>query len=102
MHAHVSKEEWVFRGLAIAMCLAMMGMAVMPLAVGDLLYKITHDSKVAGAGFAVGTGVAGRYIGPVIATAAASAVEEGALLTALGVATGGTALILLAGIGTAY
>ncbi len=29
-HAHVSKEEWVFRGLAIAMCLAMMGMAVMP------------------------------------------------------------------------
>ncbi len=31
MHTHVSREEWVFRGLAIAMCLAMMGMAVMPL-----------------------------------------------------------------------
>ena len=30
MHAHVSKEEWVFRGLAIAMCLAFLGMAVMP------------------------------------------------------------------------
>ena len=35
MYAHVSKEEWLFRGLAIAICLAMVGMAVMPLAVGD-------------------------------------------------------------------
>ena len=31
MHAHVSKEEWLFRGLAIAMCLAMVGIAVMPI-----------------------------------------------------------------------
>ena len=82
--------------------LAMVGLAVLPISVGDLLYRITHNSKVAGAGFVVGTGVAGRYIGPVVATAVASAVEEGALLTALGVATGGTALILLAGISTAY
>ena len=30
MYAHVSREEWLFRGLAIAMCLAMIGLAVMP------------------------------------------------------------------------
>ena len=35
MYAHVSREEWLFRGLAIVMCLAMVGMAVMPLAVGE-------------------------------------------------------------------
>jgi len=32
----VSREEWMWRGLAIAMCLAMVGLAVMPLAVGEL------------------------------------------------------------------
>ena len=35
MYAHVSREEWLFRGLAIAMVLAMVGMAVMPLAIGS-------------------------------------------------------------------
>ena len=35
MYAHVSREEWLFRGLAIATILALVGMAVMPLAVGD-------------------------------------------------------------------
>jgi len=32
----VSREEWMWRGVAIAMCLAMVGIAVMPLAVGDI------------------------------------------------------------------
>ena len=27
---HVSREEWLFRGLAIVMCLVMVGMVVMP------------------------------------------------------------------------
>jgi len=36
MYAHVSREEWVFRGLAIATILALVGMAVMPTAVGDM------------------------------------------------------------------
>ena len=30
MYAQMSREEWLFRGLAIAMILAMVGMAVMP------------------------------------------------------------------------
>jgi len=30
MYVEVSREEWLFRGLAIAMCLALVGMAVMP------------------------------------------------------------------------
>jgi len=34
MYAHVSREEWLFRGLAIAMVLAMVGLAVMPSIVG--------------------------------------------------------------------
>jgi len=35
MYAHMNREEWVFRGLAIAMVLAMVGLAVMPTAVGS-------------------------------------------------------------------
>ena len=36
----VSREEWMWRGLAIAMCLAIVGMAVMPMAVGDAAYSL--------------------------------------------------------------
>ena len=31
MYANVSREEWVFRGLALAMVLVMVGLAVMPM-----------------------------------------------------------------------
>lgn len=34
MYAYASREEWLFRGLAIAMILALVGMAVMPMSVG--------------------------------------------------------------------
>ena len=46
MYAHVSREEWLFRGLAIAMILAMVGLAVMPsVNIVDLAayYIYTHD-----------------------------------------------------------
>ena len=38
----VSREEWVFRGLAIAMCLAMVGMAVMPLVSNQLAIYLSN------------------------------------------------------------
>jgi hypothetical protein len=44
MYAHVSKEEWMFRGLALAMVLAMVGMAVMPV-VGSGSLTIPHQSN---------------------------------------------------------
>ena len=44
MYANVSREEWVFRGLALAIVLAMVGMAMMPMSygckVGALLWKL--------------------------------------------------------------
>ena len=45
----MSREEWLFRGLAIAMCLAMVGMAVLPaVSVGDVVWYVTN-SDVMGA-----------------------------------------------------
>ena len=35
MYVEVSREEWLFRGLAIAMVLAMVGMAVLPTIVNE-------------------------------------------------------------------
>ena len=71
MHAYVSREEWVFRGLAIAMCLAMVGMAVMPVVVGDIGAvvwwalggdKLPHPWDYATGAFATGAGgAAGAY-----------------------------------------
>ena len=46
MYAHVSREEWLFRGLAIATILALVGMAVLPAVnMVDLAayYIYTHD-----------------------------------------------------------
>jgi len=41
MYAYASREEWLFRGLAIATILALVGMAVMPsVAIGDIGYSI--------------------------------------------------------------
>ena len=74
MHAHVSREEWVFRGLAIAMCLAMVGMAVMPLINGNdvgytLVYLVTNGNKDK----AVDGGIAfGAALGTVTGAAAAA------------------------------
>ena len=69
MYAHVSREEWLFRGLAIATILALVGMAVMPMAVGDmgLIYyyyynnpkgdkMISHGGTVASVGTALTMG----------------------------------------------
>ena len=41
----VSREEWLFRGLAIAMCLAMVGMAVMPMNVGLVHYYCAKQAS---------------------------------------------------------
>lgn len=49
MYAHVIREEWLFRGLATAMCLAMVGLAVLPaVSVGDVVWYVTN-SDVMGA-----------------------------------------------------
>ena len=42
MYAHVSREEWLFRGLAIAMILAMVGLAVMPLVSNQLAIYLSN------------------------------------------------------------
>ncbi len=45
----VNREEWLFRGLAIVMCLAMVGLAVSPaVGVGDIVWYVTN-SDVMGA-----------------------------------------------------
>ena len=91
----VSREEWVFRGLAIAMCLAMVGLAVMP-AVGECKLGVALAIAAAeqhkygqamyssiGAGFVARTAVLKG-----IEVAALSAEEEGALFTAAEFALG--------------
>lgn len=97
MYAHVGREEWIWRGLAIATIVALLGIAVMPLAVGDLGAVIGgiqagmnanswEQAVVNGAwnGFGAGVAGAGIYIG----------------LLGLGVATGGTAFAV--GLGVAF
>jgi len=96
----VSKEEWLFRGLAIAMCLALVGIAVMPsITVGDLLYRITHDSRVAAGGFVAGTLIAYRCVGPAVAGAVATLLAEETLKAALlAIAVGAFGAIVIIGI----
>ncbi len=90
MYAHVSKEEWVFRGLAIAMCLAMVGMAVMP-AVG----VVNIAGVVAGvhAGYHANSMeeaiINGAYEGLLASTVPLAAYG---VLVGAGIATGGAAL----------
>ncbi len=85
MHAHVSKEEWVFRGLAIAMCLAMVGMAVMPgIGLQNLTWYVTHNGAVAG-GVAAGSGA--------VVAAGISAAELSGIALA-GAVTGGIGLVI--------
>ena len=73
MHTHVSREEWVFRGLAIAMCLAMVGLAVMPaVSVGELAaygYETSHHS-LARAAFMTEMIVGGSELSWMMASAA--------------------------------
>ncbi|WP_456327095.1 hypothetical protein [Archaeoglobus sp.] len=92
MYAYASREEWLFRGLAIATILALVGMAVMPLAVGDIGYAIiwyvenVMKKKVDGnaaAGVLATTTVGFAGLG---ATIAIKWAEEGALI---GAATAG-------------
>jgi len=44
MYVEVSREEWLFRGLALAMVLAMVGLAVMPV-VGSGSLTISYQSN---------------------------------------------------------
>ncbi len=54
----VSREEWLFRGLAIATILALVGMAVMPMAIGDIgLVYLANGDVLAGLG-RIGGGIA--------------------------------------------
>ena len=93
MHAHVSREEWVFRGLAIAMCLAMVGMDVMPAIISEqqaaiivavYLGKKYADAGATSAGLLLG-GTSAMWLGLKMAEFA-GAYALG--LAAAGVATG--------------
>ncbi len=89
MQKNVCREEWVWRGLAVAMCLAMVGVAVMPaLNVGDagialIVYGAIHKN---GEAFLSGITSSGGalYEGINIATTLA-AEEELSLAYAAGV-----------------
>jgi len=96
MYAHVSGEEWIWRGLAIATILALVGMAVMPMSVGDagvalMIYGAEHHD---GANFLNGLISAGGalYEGVNIATTLATA-EELTLIEAAGIATVGVPIL---------
>ncbi len=68
----MSIEEWMWRGLAIAMCLAMVGLAVMPMAVGDIAaycYETSHNS-LARVAFMTEFGIGGAELGYMMASAA--------------------------------
>ena len=95
MYAYASREEWLFRGLAIATILALVGMAVMP-AVSECKLGIAlaiaaakqHNYGQAlytsiGVGFAVR-----QVVLEGIEIAALSAAEEGALFVAAEFALG--------------
>ena len=88
MHAYVSREEWVFRGLAIAMCLAMVGLAVMPAIISEqqaaYLGKKYADAGATSAGLLLG-GTSAMWLGLKMAEFA-GAYALG--LAAAGVATG--------------
>jgi len=64
MYAHVSKEEWMWRSLAIAMCLAMVGIVVMPGIAGnfskiqpvDLYFAILNNNKAEWEALAISVG----------------------------------------------
>ena len=92
MYMEVSREEWVFRGLALVMCFALVGLAVMPLAVGDIgnviIWYVENVMKKkvdggAAAGVIATTTVGFAALG---ATIALKWAEEGALI---GAATAG-------------
>ncbi len=96
MYAHVSREEWLFRGLAIAMCLAMLGLAVMPLAVGDIvggLYiaGVVNDRGAVAAGLvgagwsAIGSGIWALYGNEVVLLGLTGATLGGAILIGVGI-----------------
>jgi hypothetical protein len=66
MYAHINREERLFRGLALVMCLVLVWTAVMPVVTGDLIYIIIHDDElrklVTGAGSGVGIYAAKKIV----------------------------------------
>ncbi len=92
----VSREEWVWRGLAIATILALVGMAVMPMAIGDIvggLYiaGVVNDKGAVAAGLvgsgwaAIGSGVWALYGDEVVLLGLTGAALGGAILIGVGV-----------------
>jgi hypothetical protein len=75
MYVHVSREEWLFRGLAIATILALVGMAVMPVITSSEIYAglkyagVIKGNKYADAFFLIGGGLGftGRIAGQLAA-----------------------------------
>ena len=97
MYAHVSREEWLFRGLAIAMCLAMIGLAVMPIInTTNLAAYLASQGNGAGA---AGSALAGAGLIRVSPEIGMFLVEAGLVSssTGVGIAVGG----ILIGVGFA-
>ena len=92
MYVHVSREEWLFRGLAIAMVLAMVGMAVMP------VYPIAKHSNAGWYLAEIGllASVPGAVKGDNFARVGliASAASMGLALVGLATATGGIGIAI--------
>ena len=97
MYVHVSREEWLFRGLAIAMVLTMVGMAVTPI-VGVLNVAGVIAGAYAGyhADSMIGAIIDGAYYG--LLASVIPVTVYGVLIAAGAAATGGA---LLAGIALA-
>ena len=89
MFAHMSREEWVFRGLAIVMILAMVGLIVMP-AVGECKLGVALALKGNGAG-AAGSALVGAGLIRVSPEIGMFLVEAGlaSSSTGFGIAAGG-------------
>jgi hypothetical protein len=85
MHAVRNWDEEVVKWLAVGMCLAMVGMAVMPaVGVGNLTWYLTHDGAATG-GVAAGAGA-------VVAAGISAAELTG--LALVGAVTGGVGLVI--------
>jgi hypothetical protein len=93
-------EERVIQGLAVLMCLAMVGLMVMPASIGKLglyLASVEHDNTCAGAGLLAGAAmIHGGWTAAHVAFEIAEYLE---LAGAVGAATGVGAACLLIGIG---
>ena len=96
MYKGVIREKWIWCGLAIAIILAMIGMAMMPIVVGDIVGGLyiagvvnnqgaTAAALVAGGWSAIGSGIWALYGDQVVLLGLTGAALGGAILIGAGV-----------------